>query len=114
MNCFAIAVSMGLQHGVPLETFVNRFTFTRFEPSGPVTDHENIKMSTSVIDYIFRELALSYLGRSDLVQVKPEDLRADTIGEGSSEPLSEAVPVTDQKASNIDKALDPSEGGMHY
>jgi len=85
MNCFAISVSLGLQHGVPLEQYVNRFTFTRFEPSGPVTDHENIKMATSVIDYIFRELAMSYLGRTDLVQIKPEDLRSDTIGEGSNE-----------------------------
>ncbi len=80
MNCFAIAVSLGLQYGVPLEEFVEAFTWTRFEPNGIVAGHENIKMSTSVIDYIFRELALSYLGRSDLVQVKPEDLRNDTVG----------------------------------
>ena len=59
MNCFAIAISLGLQYGVPLEEFVEAFTFTRFEPNGSVQGHENIKMSTSVIDYIFRELALS-------------------------------------------------------
>lgn len=80
MNCFAIAVSLGLQYGVPLEEFVEAFVFTRFEPNGMVSGHDNIKMSTSVIDYIFRELAMSYLGRNDLVQVKPEDLRNDTVG----------------------------------
>jgi ribonucleoside-diphosphate reductase alpha chain len=80
MNCFAIAVSLGLQYGVPLEEFTEAFVFTRFEPNGSVQGHDNIKMSTSVIDYIFRELALSYLGRTDLVQVKPEDLRGDTVG----------------------------------
>ena len=80
VNCFAIAISLGLQYGVPLEEFVEAFTFTRFEPNGSVVGHDNIKMSTSIVDYIFRELALSYLGRTDLVQVKPEDLRNDTIG----------------------------------
>jgi ribonucleoside-diphosphate reductase alpha chain len=72
MNCFAIAVSMGLQYGVPLEDFVNVFTFTRFDPQGPV-DHPNIKWCTSVIDYIFRNIGLEYLGRTDFVQVKPAD-----------------------------------------
>lgn len=84
MNCFAIAVSLGLQYGVPLEEFVEAFTWTRFEPNGIVSGHQNIKMSTSVIDYIFRELALSYLGRTDLVQVKPEDLLHDTVGNPST------------------------------
>jgi ribonucleoside-diphosphate reductase alpha chain len=86
MNCFAIAISLGLQYGVPLEEFVEAFVFTRFEPNGSVQGHDNIKMSTSVIDYIFRELALSYLGRTDLVQVKPEDLRGDTVGKPSQVP----------------------------
>src|SRR5476649_579392 len=71
MNNFAIAVSLGLQHGVPLEEYVDAFTFTRFEPNGPVVGHDNIKMATSIIDYIFRELAVSYLGRYDLAQVQP-------------------------------------------
>ncbi len=71
MNNFAIAVSLGLQHGVPLEEYVDAFTFTRFEPNGPVVGHENIKMATSILDYIFRELAVSYLGRYDLAQVQP-------------------------------------------
>jgi ribonucleoside-diphosphate reductase alpha chain len=86
MNCFAIAISLGLQYGVPLEEFVEAFVFTRFEPNGSVMGHDNIKMSTSVIDYIFRELALSYLGRTDLVQVKPEDLRGDTVGKPDQAP----------------------------
>jgi ribonucleoside-diphosphate reductase alpha chain len=86
MNCFAIAISLGLQYGVPLEEFVEAFVFTRFEPNGSVMGHDNIKMSTSVIDYIFRELALSYLGRTDLVQVKPEDLRSDTVGKPDQVP----------------------------
>ena len=70
MNCFAIAVSLGLQYGVPLEEYVDCFTFTRFEPHG-VVDHPNIKMATSVIDFIFRVLGMEYLGRTDFVQVKP-------------------------------------------
>ncbi len=89
LNCFAIAVSIGLQYGVPLDEYVEKFIFTRFEPSGPV-DHPNIKTATSVIDYIFRLLALEYLQREDLVQVKPasitrrvkkpsEDLPAESI-----------------------------------
>ena len=86
MNCFAIAISLGLQYGVPLEEFVEAFVFTRFEPNGIVMGHDNIKMSTSVIDYIFRELAMSYLGRYDLVQVKPEDLRGDTVGRPNEVP----------------------------
>ncbi|MSQ79476.1 MAG: vitamin B12-dependent ribonucleotide reductase [Flavobacteriaceae bacterium] len=71
INCFAIAVSIGLQHGVPLEEYVGKFTFTRFEPSGFVQGHENIKSATSIIDYIFRLLGYEYLNRNDLVQVQP-------------------------------------------
>ncbi|OGW72492.1 MAG: ribonucleoside-diphosphate reductase, adenosylcobalamin-dependent [Omnitrophica bacterium GWA2_52_12] len=71
MNCFAIAVSLGLQYGVPLEEFVNVFTFTRFEPQGSV-DHPNIKYATSVVDYMFRMLGMEYLGRTDFCQVPPE------------------------------------------
>ena len=78
MNCFAIAVSLGLQHGVPLEEYVDAFLFTRFEPNGMVQGNPYIKMSTSIIDYIFRELAVSYLGRFDLAQVKPEGV--DDLG----------------------------------
>ncbi|RMH32223.1 MAG: vitamin B12-dependent ribonucleotide reductase, partial [Nitrospirae bacterium] len=79
MNCFAIAISLGLQHGVPLEEFVDAFLFTRFEPNGPVLLNDHIKLSTSIIDYIFRELAITYLGRYDLAQVVPDDLRGDSV-----------------------------------
>ncbi len=85
MNCFAISVSLGLQHGVPLREFVDKFTFTRFEPSGMVQGHENIKMATSLVDYIFRVLGMEYLGRTDFLQIKPEkpvDLSAE---KGASE-----------------------------
>jgi ribonucleoside-diphosphate reductase alpha chain len=85
MNCFAIAISLGLQHGVPLDEFVDAFVFTRFEPGGMVVGNPHIKMSTSIIDYIFRELAISYLGRNDLAQVTQDDLRSDTIGRPENE-----------------------------
>ncbi|MGH3860415.1 MAG: hypothetical protein ACRDSQ_12545, partial [Actinokineospora sp.] len=74
MNCFAIAVSMGLQYGVPLNDLVDQFTFTRFEPHGRVDGHDNIRLCTSVVDYVFRVLGLEYLERTDLAQVKPEEL----------------------------------------
>jgi ribonucleoside-diphosphate reductase alpha chain len=78
MNCFAIAVSLGLQYGVPLKEFVDKFTFTRFEPSGMVDGHPNVKLATSIVDYIFRVLGMEYLGRTDFVQVKPAvDLTAE-------------------------------------
>jgi ribonucleoside-diphosphate reductase alpha chain len=80
MNCFAIGISLGLQYGVPLEEYVEAFTFTRFEPNGMVHGHPSIKMCTSIIDYIFREMAVSYLGRHDLAHVAPEDLAPDTTG----------------------------------
>ena len=81
-NCFAIAISLGLQHGVPLEEFVDAFLFTRFEPNGIVQGNPHIKMTTSIIDYIFRELAITYLGRHDLAHVAPEDLRGDAMHRG--------------------------------
>jgi ribonucleoside-diphosphate reductase alpha chain len=91
LNCFAISISIGLQYGVPLEEFVEKFVFTRFEPSGMV-EHPNIKTTTSIIDFMFRSLAYEYLGRNDLVHVldKPEvenlgnqpwDENTPTIGE---------------------------------
>ncbi|MFN8138436.1 MAG: vitamin B12-dependent ribonucleotide reductase [Fimbriimonadales bacterium] len=85
MNCFAIAISLGLQYGVPLEEFVDAFVFTRFEPNGMVTGNDAIKMSTSVIDYIFRELAVTYLDRTDFRHVSAEDLRGDTVGKPATE-----------------------------
>ncbi len=90
MNCFSIAVSIGLQYGVPLEEYVNKFTFSRFEPAGMVEGHPNIKNATSIIDYMFRLLGFEYLQRDDLVQVKPS-LDADKedfvmLGENSHTP----------------------------
>jgi ribonucleoside-diphosphate reductase alpha chain len=114
LNCFAISISIGLQYGVPLEEFVEKFVFTRFEPSGMV-DHPNIKTTTSIIDFIFRSLAYEYLGRNDLVHVldKPEvgnlgneewDQETPTIGEripelsdvrviGAANPATKVVPA---------------------
>jgi ribonucleoside-diphosphate reductase alpha chain len=85
MNNFAIAISLGLQYGVPLDEFVEAFTFTRFEPAGYVQGNEAIKNATSILDYIFRELAVSYLGRNDLAHVEPSDIGATVIGGGVAE-----------------------------
>src|SRR5437899_8896903 len=89
-NCFAIAISLGLQHGVPLDEFVDAFLFTRFEPNGVVQGNPHIKMTTSIIDYIFRELAITYLGLHDLAQVAEEDLRGDAIHREHEEPEFES------------------------
>jgi ribonucleoside-diphosphate reductase alpha chain len=85
MNNFAIAISLGLQYGVPLEEFVDAFTFTRFEPAGLVQGNDTIKNATSILDYVFRELAVSYLGRYDLAHVAPEDMAFDALGRGEDE-----------------------------
>ena len=85
MNNFAIAISLGLQYGVPLDEFVDAFTFTRFEPSGPVQGNDAIKNATSILDYVFRELAVSYLDRGDLAHVTPSDLTFDAMGKGETE-----------------------------
>lgn len=81
MNSFAMAISIGLQYGVPLEEYVDAFAFTRFEPWGPVKGNDAIKNATSILDYIFRELAISYLGRTDLAHTDPSDLVPGTIGD---------------------------------
>jgi ribonucleoside-diphosphate reductase alpha chain len=85
MNCFAISVSLGLQYGVPLKEFVDKFTFTRFEPSGPVQGHPNVKLATSIVDYIFRVLGMEYLGRTDFLQVKPSPTVDLTAEKGAAE-----------------------------
>ncbi len=95
MNNFAIAVSVGLQYGVPLEEFVDAFTFTRFEPAGMVQGNDSIKNATSILDYVFRELAVSYLDRTDLAHVKPEGARFDDMGGGEREGQNVA-PVSEQ------------------
>ena len=96
MNNFAIAVSMGLQYGVPLEEYVDAFTFTKFEPAGMVEGNETIKNATSIIDYVFRELAVSYLGRHDLAHVEPAEFGFDAVGKGvgaGAEPEQAPAPV---------------------
>jgi ribonucleoside-diphosphate reductase alpha chain len=85
MNNFAIAISVGLQYGVPLEEYVDAFTFTRFEPAGFVQGNDAIKNATSILDYIFRELAISYLGRNDLAHIDPTDIGHDVLGKGETQ-----------------------------
>jgi len=99
MNNFAIAVSVGLQYGVPLEEFVDAFTFTRFEPAGMVQGNDSIKNATSILDYIFRELAVSYLDRTDLAHVKPNGASFDTLGGGENEGRPELAPAVEGVAS---------------
>jgi len=103
MNSFAIAISLGLQHGVPLERFVEQFTFTRFEPNGIVKGHERIKIATSVIDYIFRELGITYLDRNDLGHIQPED-KTEITPTVEDRPVSSPVRATNKPASK-QKAL---------
>ena len=91
MNNFAIAVSIGLQYGVPLEELVEAFTFTRFEPNGVVQGNDAIKNATSILDYVFRELAISYLGRDDLAHVHTDDLAPDTTGKGPGDSTLPAI-----------------------
>ena len=99
MNNFAIAVSVGLQYGVPLEEFVDAFTFTKFEPAGMVQGNDSIKNATSILDYIFRELAVSYLDRTDLAHVKPEGASFDDLGRGEEEGVANIQEVSETAAS---------------
>ena len=113
INMFAIAVSKGLQYGVPLDEFVDTFTFTRFEPQGIVEGHPNIKLATSVIDFVFRVLGMEYLGRTDFVQVKPIDDGNEHVSpqqnlseqrapaRPAAEPAAEKPPVVPQPALEI-------------
>jgi ribonucleoside-diphosphate reductase alpha chain len=101
MNNFAIAVSVGLQYGVPLEEFVDAFTFTKFEPSGMVQGNDSIKNATSILDYIFRELAVSYLDRTDLAHVKPEGASFDDLHKGD-----EGANVADVSEDSATKSLE--------
>ena len=114
MNCFAIAISKGLQYGVPLEEFVDTFTFQRFEPQGLVEGHPYIKMATSIVDYIFRVLGYEYLGRTDFVQVQPPIHGGDT---DEASPRSEnAAPVPGQRAGETQPPApgSPPKDGAHY
>jgi ribonucleoside-diphosphate reductase alpha chain len=99
MNNFAIAVSVGLQYGVPLEEFVDAFTFTKFEPAGMVQGNDSIKNATSILDYIFRELAVSYLDRTDLAHVKPQGATFDDLGRGEEEGVSNVSELSETAAS---------------
>ena len=94
MNNFAIAVSLGLQYGVPLDEFVDAFTFTRFEPAGPVTGNDRVRSATSILDYLFRELGVSYLGREDLASTDADALHADGLGAGEAEGEPDAEPAS--------------------
>jgi ribonucleoside-diphosphate reductase alpha chain len=104
LNCFAISISLGLQHGVPLEEFTDAFVFTRFEPSGVVSGHNRIKMATSVIDYIFRELAVTYLGRNDLAHVEEDELPKKPVEYRAAvvEPDFESEEIVSEKMIELD------------
>jgi ribonucleoside-diphosphate reductase alpha chain len=113
MNNFAIAISLGLQHGVPLEEFVEAFTFTRFEPNGPVSGHDHIKMATSILDYIFRELAVSYLGRYDLAHVQPS-MQMDAMGpEPHDDFIAEEEGGVNVRPAGVAEKLHPVSTHLH-
>ncbi len=114
MNNFAIAISLGLQHGVPLEEFVEAFTFTRFEPNGPVQGHDHIKMATSILDYIFRELAVSYLGRYELAHVQPS-MEMDAMGPDVAVPeyIAEEVGEVRVRPAGVNERLHPVSEHLH-
>lgn len=105
MNNFAIAISIGLQYGVPLDEFVDAFTFTRFEPAGLVEGNDMVKMATSILDYIFRELAISYLGRDDLAHGKPTDILSDMMTNQETEAARELDNSAENSESNVQKTM---------
>jgi ribonucleoside-diphosphate reductase alpha chain len=107
MNNFAIAISVGLQYGVPLEEFVDAFTFTRFDPAGMVQGNDSIKNATSVLDYIFRELAVSYLDRSDLAHVKPTGETFDELGRGVEEGKSNITAASEDAVAMLRHVVSP-------
>ncbi|MDH5720504.1 MAG: vitamin B12-dependent ribonucleotide reductase [Spirochaetia bacterium] len=109
MNGFAIAISLGLQYGVPLEEFVEAFVFTKFEPNGIVQGNDRIKMTTSIMDYIFRELAITYLGRHDLGHVLPEDLISETAKDKSIKEEVSKIPSPDDD--NLKKSVSKTPEG---
>ena len=108
MNAFAIAISLGLQHGVPLEEFVDAYTFFRFEPSGFVQEHDRIKNATSIVDFIFRDLAINYLGRDDLAHVTPEESGHTAIGSGV-EPEKSVVNISNVVTVNAASGMSDDE-----
>jgi ribonucleoside-diphosphate reductase alpha chain len=117
MNCFAMSVSVGLQYGVPLQTYVEQFTFTRFEPQGTVEGHPNIKIATSIVDYLFRVLGIEYLGRYDLAHVKPEadDKAVDERSEGLipvEPPSVRPTAVVARTTSSLTEGVTVTHGGV--
>ena len=102
LNNFAIAISLGLQYGVPLDEYVDAFTFTRFEPQGPVQGNDSIKYATSILDYVFRELAVSYLERFDLAHVDPSEGGFDALGKGEAE--GKPGPATDYVSKGLTRS----------
>jgi ribonucleoside-diphosphate reductase alpha chain len=113
MNCFAISVSLGLQYGVPLDDYVKLFTFARFEPNGTVIGHDHIKRATSIIDFIFRDLALNYLGRTDFAHVPPTP---EQLSRSSTRSNEEPFSRPDHRATIDDTSSEPTaerrlEGG---
>ncbi|NUO50942.1 MAG: vitamin B12-dependent ribonucleotide reductase [Polyangiaceae bacterium] len=113
MNCFSMAVSLGLQYGVPLKSFVEQFTFTRFEPQGMVEGHENIKIATSIVDYIFRVLGVEYLGRYDLAHVVPESKIEDPTETHHHEVASIPPPAMTARALPPAHAQDEDHGSAN-
>ncbi len=101
MNNFAISISIGLQYGVPLDEFVDAFVYTRFEPAGPVIGNDSIASATSILDYIFRELAVSYLDRQDLANADPSEFNADGLGSGKGDAETADEPEELQSASKF-------------
>lgn len=106
LNAFAIAISIGLQHGVPLEEFVDAFLFTKFEPNGMVRDHDTIKICMSILDFVFRELAITYLGRYELANVRPEDF----ISESHGTPTRSPAPVDTVTEAALSAAMASAPG----
>src|SRR5258706_8008956 len=103
MNCFAMSVSIGLQYGVPLQTFVEQFTFTRFEPQGLVEGHPYVKFSTSIVDYLFRVLGIEYLHRHDLAHVKPEEAASPLTSTADRGSVSSLTADTGEQSLNYTK-----------
>ncbi len=119
LNCFTIAVSLGLQYGVPLDEFVDAFVFTKFEPAGMVTGNDHVKMSTSIIDYIFRELAITYLGRMDLAhesgpgkELEPEYDSEEIIGEHEVSVAQLTLPSRAFNETVAPRSADPTPGSV--
>ncbi len=112
LDAFAVAVSLGLQHGVPLEKYVDAMTFTRFEPSG-VVDHPNIKMATSVVDYVFRMLGMEYLERTDFVQVPPkkEELRVMCRVNAAGSQQSHTLADSEAASTEVEQGMQEISGG---